>query len=112
MMIKQSDIQRILPHAALIGGAVLLMISLFALVRSEEANTRDTVHMQEVIGVKQALHRYYLDNAAYPTTFTVPAGTEYVARGTQGEGYEIRFTLETDLFAKKGMHVLTSEGMR
>lgn len=112
MTIKQSDIQRRLPHAILIGSAVFLVLAFFVLVRSEEANTRDTIRMQEVIGVKQALHRYYLDNAAYPATFIVPGGTEYIALGTQGEGYEIQFTLETNLFAKKGVHVLTPEGMQ
>lgn len=60
------DLKKILPHALLIGGGIVILVGLFVLVRSEEAKTRDTVRMQEVIGIKQGLYRYYLNHAAYP----------------------------------------------
>lgn len=155
--------KKTLPHVAFIGAAILLIVGLFALVQSEEAKTRDTVRMQEVIGIKQGLYRYYLNRVAYPPAersmplgvsdsdclndkgfvshfsaecarrrpYLVPVPsapgraeediymyTPFAEDGTTlcnstigCPRYEIRFYLETDVFAPKGVHVLTAEGM-
>lgn len=156
--------KKILPHAALIFGAILIVGGLFALVRSEEAKTRDTIRMQEVISIKQGLYQYYLNHAAYPPAlgpvllgagdaFCLSAkgfagrldaectgGGAYFTSAPSGFGvtpddgyryiplvgeddtfcdaqngcprYAIRFYLETNLFARKGIHTLTPEGMK
>ena len=154
---KKLDYKKFLPHAALILGGILVVVGLFVLVRVEEAKTRDTIRMQEVISVKQGLYRYYVNHAAYPPSgqqsillgttdsnclsdkgflssasrdcstgggaylLPVPNGT-YTALGEQGDTpcnsltscprYAILFFLETDLFARKGMHALTPEGLQ
>lgn len=150
------DYKKILPHALLIAGALFVLVGLFALVKSEEAKTRDVVAMQNAIDIKLGLYRYYLRHAAYPPTGTapislggydtdclsdngfisrqnsecakrsyllpVPAGASYMPLAEQGDipcdssvgcsRYEIRFSLETNLFAQKGVHTLTPEGMQ
>lgn len=115
------DYKKILPHALLAAGALFILVGLFALVRSEEAKTRDAIVMQEVIGIKQDLQMYYLSHAAYSASITIPERYEYIPSGEDGapcapsaacSRYEIRFFLETNLFAKKGAHTLTPEGMQ
>lgn len=145
----------LLPHIVLITAAVLILVGLFVLVRSEEQKTRDTIRMQEIIGIKQGLYRYYLNHAAYPAAdqpvhlgsqdatclhdkgfvshtshdctvraylLPVPSGYLYTPRAEQGDEpcistigcprYAITFQLETNVFASKGMHALTPEGMK
>lgn len=66
------DYKKILPHALLIAGALLVLSVLFALSKSEEAKTRDVVAMQNAIDIKLGLYRYYLRHAAYPSAKTAP----------------------------------------
>lgn len=150
-----NDFKKILPHIFLVAAGILIIVGFYALVASEEAKTRDTVRMQEVIGIKQGLYRYYLNHAAYPPApqpvilgemdtaclndkgfvsrtsqecmaraylLPVPPGHTYVSLGEEGNEpctssigcprYAISFQLETNLFVKKGMHILTPEGLQ
>lgn len=56
-----------MPHILLVLGAILIIGALFALRISEEQHTRDTIRMQEAIGIKSSIQLYYLNHAAYPT---------------------------------------------
>lgn len=117
---KRSELKRLIPHAALIFGSLILVVGFFAFIRHEEALLRDTIRMQEVISIRQQLYRYYLSHAAYPSMFDGGDGTEYISLGKEGDApcdsakacprYALRFTLETNLFFSKGAHVLTPEG--
>lgn len=161
---KRIDYKKILPHAALILVALIVVIGLMMWVKSEVAYARDAQRMGHVTDIKLGLYRYYLRHAAYPASggkslllgasdtdcldergFVsrngldcsdspylgfVPASPgltdkdifTYTPLGATGDTmcdsasgcprYGILFYLETNVFAKKGQHILTPEGLR
>ncbi|MBI4252634.1 hypothetical protein HY623_00410 [Candidatus Uhrbacteria bacterium] len=160
---KHIDYKKILSHAALILGALVVIAGLMMWVRSEEAYARDAQRMGDVIDIKLGLYRYYLRHAAYPSSATsvllggpdadclgdkgfvsrkgldcsgrpylspVPASLgltdqdvyTYTPLGADSDTicdsatgcprYGILFYFETNVFAKKGFHVLTPEGLQ
>jgi len=63
---RYRDIKPFVPHIVLVLCAVGTVVALFVLKSTEEKNLRDTVRMQEVLGIKLGLQRYYVNHAAYP----------------------------------------------
>jgi len=147
-------IKPFLPHIALALVAIFLLGGLFVLVKSEQAKTRDTLRMQDVLTIRSALRLYYINHASYPASpepiqvgdtdhsclsdsgfvaqsadscvkrsyqRTLPAST-YIALAdnatdqctshTACPNFALQFDLETDLFAAKGKHFLTPQGLR
>lgn len=161
---KRIDYKKILPHAALILVALIVVIGLMMWVKSEEAYARDVRRMEQVTDIKLGLYRYYLRHAAYPAsggtslllgaqdndcldekgfvsrngsdcsdraylafvpaspgltdqdifTYTplTAAGATICDSASGCPRYGILFYLETNVFAKKGPHILTPEGLQ